>query len=187
MSKQHKLLYAASVAACFLLGCIIALGLQAYDAHEASPVPLAEGQTIDFSAYGFTLTVPNTYSLNDYTANNLSEGDNALFAGCAYDAEGELYIFCYANEAGDRLEDYDEQEVFSYYISAGLDDVRTRTLGDRRFVCYRADVQMDDGTQVWYTYETWDASIHLRFETRMTPSEVLPILATIVFTGPADA
>lgn len=187
MSTRHKLLYAASVAACFLIGCIAALALQAYDAREASPTPLPEGQTIDFSAYGFTLTVPETYSLNDYTANNLSEGDNALLAGCTYDAEGELYIFCYANEAGDRLTDYDEQEVFSYYIAAGLEDVRTRTLGGRRFVCYRADVQMDEGTQVWYTYETWDASIHLRFETRMTPSEVLPILATIAFTDPSAA
>lgn len=187
MSTRHKLLYAASVAACFLIGCIAALALQAYDAREASSTPLPEGQTIDFSAYGFTLTVPETYSLNDYTANNLSEGDNALFAGCTYDAEGELYIFCYANEAGDRLTDYDEQEVFSYYIAAGLEDVRTRTLGGRRFVCYRADVQMDEGTQVWYTYETWDANIHLRFETRMTPSEVLPILATIAFTDPSAA
>ena len=62
MSTRHKLLYAASVAACFLIGCIAALALQAYDAREASPTPLPEGQTIDFSAYGFTLTVPETYS-----------------------------------------------------------------------------------------------------------------------------
>ena len=104
MSTRHKLLYAASVAACFLIGCIAALALQAYDAREASPTPLPEGQTIDFSAYGFTLTVPETYSLNDYTANNLSEGDNALFAGCTYDAEGELYICLQAHTSQEGWE-----------------------------------------------------------------------------------
>lgn len=187
MSIKNKLLYAASVAVCFLAGCVIALILRAYDARDAAPVPITGGQTIDFSAYGFTLTVPDGYSLNDYTANNLNEGGSALFAGCAYEEGSELYIFCYQNESGDRLDAYDEQEVVSYYISAGCDEVRTRTFGGRRFICYRASLQTESGMETWDTYETWDESIQISFETRMAPADVLPILATITFTPLAGA
>lgn len=183
MTINSKLLYAASVAGCFLLGCIVALAMRAYDLREAAPTPIEGGQTIDFSTYGFSLTVPDGYSLNDYTANNRSEGGDALFAGCAYDGEDELYIFCYQNASGDNLAAYDEQQVVTHYVGQGCRDVRTRTLGGRRFICYRTDVQTPDGAQTWDTYETWDETIQISFETRMAPADVLPILATIAFTA----
>ena len=46
MSTKNKLLYAASVAVCFLAGCVIALILRAYDARDAAPVPITGGQTV---------------------------------------------------------------------------------------------------------------------------------------------
>ena len=61
------------------------------------------------------------------------------------------------------------------------DDVRLRTLGGRRFVCYSAVVEAQDGAQTWFTYETWDAAHQVTFETRMSDAAVLPILATIDF------
>ena len=82
-------------------------------------MPISGGQTIDFSEYGFTLTVPDGYSLNDYTANNLNEGGNARFAGCAYMGDSELYIFCYANAAGDDVSAYGEQELISMVTTLG--------------------------------------------------------------------
>ena len=67
-------------------------------------------------------------------------------------------------------------------MNAGATDVRLRTLGGRRFICYRATVDREDGVETWDTYETWDGDIQLTFETRMSPGDVLPILATITFT-----
>ena len=163
-------------------GCGIALGLNAYDRHGERITPISGGQTVDFSAYGFTLTVPDDFSLNDYTTNNAAEGGNALFAGCVYGSLGELYLFCYANESGDSLRQHREQDVVTYYMNAGATDVRLRTLGGRRFICYRATVDREDGEETWDTYETWDGDIQLTFETRMSPGDVLPILATIAFT-----
>lgn len=106
--------------------------LNAYDQHNERITPIAEGQTIDFSAYGFSLTVPDDFALNDYTTNNAAEGGNALFAGCAYGELGELYIFCYTNESGDALSNHKAQDVVTYYMNAGATDVRMRTLGGRR-------------------------------------------------------
>ena len=60
--------------------------------------------------------------------------------------------------------------------------MRTRTVGGRRCICYRASVQAERGMETWDTYETWDESIQISFETRMAPADVLPILATITFT-----
>ena len=119
---------------------------------------------------------------NDYTTNNAAEGGNALFAGCVYGSLGELYLFCYANESGDSLKQHREQDVVTYYMNAGATDVRLRTFGGRRFICYRATVDREDGEETWDTYETWDGDIQLTFETRMSPGDVLPILATIAFT-----
>ena len=143
--KKSTIQYILALIACFAVGCGIALGLNAYDRHSERITPISGGQTVDFSAYGFTLTVPDDFSLNDYTTNNAAEGGNALFAGCAT-------------------------------------DVRLRTLGGRRFICYRATVDRGDGEETWDTYETWDGDIQLTFETRMSPGDVLPILATIAFT-----
>lgn len=181
MNKKNTLQYIAALIGCFLLGCAIALGLSAYDRHAESITPLSSGQTIDFTAYGFTLTVPEDFALNDYTTNNRAEGGNALFAGCLYGAAGELYVFCYENASGDNLAAYSEQEVVSYYMSAGMTDVRMRTFGGRRFIAYRAEVSGPDGIETWTTYETWDETMQIAFETRMAPGDVLPILATLAF------
>lgn len=183
MSKKNKIIYALCVVGCFALGCLLAMGLNAYDRNDERIIPITGGQTIDFSSYGFTLTVPDDFAMNDYTTNNIAEGGNALFAGCAYGDAGELYIFCYDNDSRDSLSTYGEQEVVSYYMNAGATDVRLRTLGGRRFICYRAQVEEDGQTQIWDTYETWNEEIQLSFETRMAPQSVLPILATIEFTA----
>ena len=180
--KKSTIQYILALIACFAVGCGIALGLNAYDRHSERITPISGGQTIDFSAYGFTLTVPDDFSLNDYTTNNAAEGGNALFAGCVYGSLGELSLFCYANESGDSLRQHREQDVVTYYMNAGATDVRLRTLGGRRFICYRATVDREDGAETWDTYETWDGDIQLTFETRMSPGDVLPILATIAFT-----
>ena len=100
--KKSTVQYILALIVCFTVGCGIALGLNAYDKNAERITPIAGGQTIDFSAYGFTLTVPDDFALNDYTTNNAAEGGNALFAGCAYGDIGELYIFCYAPGAGRR-------------------------------------------------------------------------------------
>ncbi len=184
MKTKPFLQFLAAMLCCLLLGCAIALGIHLYDRQFDLPARLSGGQTIDFSAYGFTLTVPDGYALNDYTTNNFAEGGDALFAGCAYDGAGsELYIYCYANPEGDAIEEHEESVLVSHYMSAGASEVRTRTLGGRRFICYRVEVEMEDGPQIWDTYETWDASTHLVFETRMHPRDVLPALQTITFTA----
>lgn len=184
MNKKNVLQYIAALVCCFLVGCGIALGLQAYDKHTDDINPIENGQTIDFSAYGFNLTVPEDFSLNDYTTNNQAEGGKALFAGCTYGTAGELYLFCYENESHDDLSSYSQKEVISYYMQAGMEDVRMRTLGGRPFITYRAIVQRDDTLEDWYTYETWDEDIQISFETRMTPAQVLPILTTLTFVNP---
>lgn len=183
MNTKPVLLYILSLIAFFLLGCVIALGLYTYDTCAQHITPLQGGQTIDFSAYGFSLTVPEGYSLNDYTTNNHAEGGSALFAGCAYTEGEELYLFCYENESGDNLADYEEQQVVSYYMSAGATHVRMRTFGDRPFIEYLMSVDTPEGEELWYTYETWNEDIQITFETQMAQSAVLPILATIRFTS----
>lgn len=169
--KKSTVQYILALVICFAVGCGIALGLNAYDKNAERITPLSGGQTIDFSAYGFTLTVPDDFAMNDYTTNNAAEGGNALFAGCAYGEIGELYIFCYTNDSGDELRQYGEQEVVTYYMNAGATDVRMRTLGGRRFICYRATVNGQDGEETWDTYETWNEDIQISFETRMNPDE----------------
>ena len=126
--KKTTIQYILALIACFVVGCGIALGLNAYDRHSERITPISGGQTVDFSAYGFTLTVPDDFSLNDYTTNNAAEGGNALFAGCVYGSLGELYLFCYANESGDSLKQHREQDVVTYYMNAGATDVRLRTV-----------------------------------------------------------
>ena len=116
--KKTTIQYILALIACFVVGCGIALGLNAYDRHSERITPISGGQTVDFSAYGFTLTVPDDFSLNDYTTNNAAEGGNALFAGCVYGSLGELYLFCYANESGDSLRQHREQDVVTYYMNA---------------------------------------------------------------------
>ena len=182
MKKKTVFQFLAALLCCFCLGCGAVVCLHVYDAYFDAPAPLSGGQTIDFSTYGFTLTVPDTYALNDYTTNHIAEGGDALFAGCAYGEGQELYLYCYANEQGDNMESYSEQEMVNYYTTAGAREVRMRTFGGRRFICYRWDIHTENGYETWDTYETWNEDIHLVFETRMNPWVALAILQTITFT-----
>lgn len=184
--KKNALKFLAALLCCFLFGCFATLCVHLYDLYFDMPAPLESGQTIDFSAYGFTLTVPDGYALNDYTTNNFAEGGDALFAGCAYADGQELYIYCYDNPMGDDITAYSEQELVTHYTTAGALEVRTRTLGGRRFICYRIEVQGEDGHETWDTYETWNEDMHIVFETRMRPWDVLSILQTITFTPIAE-
>ena len=119
--------------------------------------------------------------LGDHSRENAELGGNALYAGSASGRDGTLYLFCYENATGDRLADYPDQDVVTYYMSAGATSVRTRIIGGRKFVCYRAVVLTEDGEQTWDTYETWDEALQISFETQMAESVVLPMLATIEF------
>ena len=127
------------------------------------------------------MRVPEDAAIADHSRENAELGGNALYAGSAAGRDGTLYLVCYANESGDRLEDYPDQDVVSYYMSAGATSVRTRIIGGRKFVCYRAVVLTEEGEQTWDTYETWDETLQISFETQMAETAVLPILATIEF------
>jgi len=188
MNRKSVLKFIAALLCCFLFGCAAVLAIHLYDSYFDMPDKLQGGQTIDFSAYGFTLTVPDDYALNDYTTNNFAEGGDALFAGCVYGGGDELYIYCYDNPQDDAIADHPERTIVSHYMTAGAQDVRTRELGGRRFICYRMQIAAQDGIETWDTYETWDQDIHLVFETRMNPWDVLPILQTVSFmqSAPAD-
>lgn len=185
MNRKNIFSYAAALLLCFAVGCAAALALRALDAKDAAIAPIDGGQTLDFTEYGFTLTVPGGFALSDYTTNNHAEGGDALFAGCAHAPGSELYIYCYPNGEGDAITDYREQELVDYYVSAGADDVRLRELGGRRFVCYAATVQLGDEAQRWYLYETWDAHHQVTFETQLPAQDALPILKTLFFPGDA--
>lgn len=179
--KKNTLLYLLALLGCFLLGCAVSLGLSFGDSQTIKP--MKGGQLWDLSAFGFTLRVPENAALGDHTRENAELGGNALFSGSAAGKDGTLYLFCYENATGDRLEDYPDQDVVSYYMSAGASSVRTRIIGGRKFVCYRAVVLAEDGEQAWDTYETWDETLQITFETQMPESAVLPVLATIAFTA----
>ena len=178
--KKDTLLYILALIVCFLLGCGAALGFRILDSQEIKP--MKGGQTWDLSAFGFAMRVPEDAVIADHTRENAELGGNALYAGSAAGKDGALYLFCYENETGDSLSDYPDQEVVSYYMSAGATSVRTRLIGGRRFICYRAVVLTEEGEQAWDTYETWDETLQISFETQMQPDVVLPMLATIDFS-----
>lgn len=179
MNKKSILLYVLALAGCFAAGCVLAAALRFADGLEVKPI--SGGQTLDFSRYGFSMAIPQDYALTDNTQANLEGGGNALYAGTISGKGRTLHLFCYANETGDSLAGYGEQELVSYYMGMGANEVRTRTLGGRRFICYRATAATDEGDELWDTYETWDESLQLTFETQMPPRLVLPILATLSF------
>lgn len=179
--KKDTLLYILALIICFLIGCVIALGFMVLDSQEVKP--LKGGQIWDLSAFGVRLRVPEDAVIADHTRENAELGGNALYAGSAEGKDGALYLFCYENEAGDSLDDYPDQDVVTYYMNAGATSVRTRILGGRRFICYRAVVLTDEGEQTWDTYETWDETLQISFETQMQSDAVLPILATIEFSN----
>ena len=178
--KKNTILYILALVLCFVLGCSAALVLRYVDAKEIKP--LSGGQIWDLSTLGFTMRVPEDAVIADHSRENAELGGNALYAGSSAGKDGTLYLFCYENEAGDRLDSYDDQDVVSHYMRAGASSVRTRMIGGRKFVCYRAHVLTEDGEQAWDTYETWDETLQISFETQMAESIVLPILATIEFS-----
>lgn len=179
--KKDTLLYIAALVGCFLIGCCVMLGFRFVDNQEIKP--LKGGQLWDLSTFAFSMRVPEDAAILDHTRENAELGGNALYAGSATGKDGALYLFCYENEDGDHLSDYPDQELVSYYMNAGATSVRTRMIGDRRFICYRAIVLTEDGEQAWDTYETWDETLQISFETQMPPDVILPILATIDFEG----
>ena len=48
--KKTTIQYILALIACFVVGCGIALGLNAYDRHGERITPISGGQTVDFSA-----------------------------------------------------------------------------------------------------------------------------------------
>ena len=180
--KKDTLLYIAALVGCFLFGCCITLGFRIMDSQEIKP--LKGGQAWDLSQFSFGMRVPEDAVIADHTRENAELGGNALYAGSANGHDGTLYLFCYENEEGDSISDYPDQDLVSYYMSAGATSVRTRIIGGRRFICYRAVVLTEEGEQEWDTYETWDEKLQIAFETQMQPDVVLPMLATIDFSNP---
>ena len=178
--KKNTVLYMLALLLCFALGCGMALALRYMDMQEIKP--LSGGQPWDLSMFGFTMRVPEDAVIADHSRENAELGGNALYAGSSAGKDGTLYLFCYENETGDRLDSYDDQDVVSHYMNAGASSVRTRMIGERKFICYRAHVLTEDGEQAWDTYETWDETLQISFETQMDESIVLPILATIEFS-----
>ena len=178
--KKNTILYILALILCFFIGCGAALLLRYMDAQEIKP--LSGGQTWDLSTFGFTMHVPEDATIADHSRENIELGGNALYAGSSTGKDGALYLFCYENETGDRLDSYDDQDVVSYYMNAGASSVRTRMLAGRKFICYRAHVLTEEGEQAWDTYETWDEMLQISFETQMDESVVLPMLATIQFS-----
>ena len=177
MNKKSILQYLGALAVCFLLGCCGALVLSRIDAQPIRP--LEGGQTLALT--GFSIRVPEDYVIEDLTQVNHEEGGNALYCASLRNAQDTLLVYCYQNDTGDRLDSYDEQALVTHYMRQGAAQVRTRTLGGRRFICYRASVEAMNGTQEWDTYETWDETLQIAFETQMPPARVLSILATIQF------
>jgi len=177
--KKDILLYIAALIACFLIGCLVTLGFRLADSQEIKP--MNGGQVWNLSRFGFSMRVPDDAVIADHTAENAALGGNALYAGSAAGKDGTLYLFCYENEECDSISDYPDQDLVTYYMNAGASSVRTRIIGDRRFICYRAIVLTEEGEQAWDTYETWDETLQISFETQMQPDVVLPILATLEF------
>jgi len=179
--KKNTVLYILALVLCFALGCGVTLGLRYIDAQQIRPI--SGGQTWDLSTFGFSIRVPDDAVIADHSRENAELGGNALYAGSSSGRDGTLYLFCYENESGDRLDNYDDQDLVSYYMSAGASSVRTRILNGRKFICYRAHVLTEEGEQAWDTYETWDETLQISFETQMAESVILPILATIEFSA----
>lgn len=178
--KKNTILYILSLLLCFAVGCGVTLVLRSMDAQEIKP--LSGGQVWDLTQFGLRLRVPKDAVIADHSRENAELGGSALYAGSSAGKDGTLYLFCYENETGDRLDSYSDQDMVSYYMRAGASSVRTRIIGGRKFICYRAHVLTEDGEQAWDTYETWDETLQITFETQMAEDVVLPMLATIEFS-----
>lgn len=182
MNRKNVIQYILALLVCFLLGMALALGMRMLDMRRIKPIE--GGQHLSYSDFGFSMRVPDSAIVRDHTLDNLESGGNALYAGSITTQEdGVLYLFCYENVSADSIDLYPKQDVVSHYMSAGATQVRFRDLGGRQFICYRASVLGPDGEQLWDTYETWNERIQISFETRMSPDDVLPILATLDFSA----
>ena len=180
MNRKNILQYILALIVCFLLGMALALGLRALDMRTIAP--LEGGQTLEFTDFGFTMRVPETAVLRDHTEENYQNGGDALYAGSITTQEdGVLYVFCYENAALDNILSYPQKELIHHYMSAGATDVRMREFGSRSFVCYRAAITGPAGPELWDTYETWNETVQITFETRMSPDTALPLLFTMDF------
>lgn len=180
--KSKPPLYLIMGAVGILLSFLLIFLFIFLDRLEEHPALLQGGQTIDLSSFGFTLQVPESYSLSD-----LTEAGSSRLTVVLGNAEDSFYIYCYPNEAMDSIENVSHLDMVRYYMRSGCDQVRPRALGGRTFISYRALIKSLTGDEDWYVYETWDPDQHLIFETRMLPASMLPILSTIKFTHPLPA
>ena len=160
----------------FVIGCVAAFALRFYDVRKDTPDPIADAEVFDFTAGGFTLAAPRGSTMTEYLP-----PDGMLFSGMLSDGDQTLLLYCYQNEHGDNIGDYTDQALVTYYTHSGGLDVRMRVLGDRRFVCYSAQLTDGDDTHTWHVYETWDESRRLLIETQMSVEDALPILTTLSF------
>ena len=173
--------YVIALVIAFIIGCVAALALRSYDVRKDTPEPIEAAQVFDISAGGFTLSAPHELQLTEYYS-----PEGMLFSGMLSDGEQTLLLFSYTNDHSDTIDHYTDQALVTYYMNAGCSNVRMRTLGNRRFVCYSAQIQAEDGAQTWHVYETWDVATRLLIETQMSDDEALPILTTLSFTAPAN-
>ena len=168
---------------CILFGCGTVLILRTYDHFMDDPAPITGGQLLSSPSLGISLRFPEAWELNDNTPEAMEDNNDILYAVSATGPNGRaLYLYVYLNEQGDHIDAYSDQELVSYYMHSGCDDVRMRTLSDRRFICYRAAVETENGNEYWHAYETWDPSVHIVFETQMLSSGTLPILRTLTLS-----
>lgn len=173
MNRKNILAYAAALAVCFVIGCGAALLLRAIDEQDAHPVPLSDGQTLSFS--GFTLIVPYDAVIVD----DASPSADVLYTGHILWEDHTLSLFCRINEEGDALTDYSDQALITQFTALGALEPRLRTLGGLRFIQYAVMSEDETSSARINRFETWDATLHIRFETSADVTDVLPILATL--------
>ena len=180
MKNKNVRLYLLALAVCFLIGCGAVLALSYMDSHEYAP--LEGGKAVEFTDFGFTMSVPEDYRVFDQTQASLDAGNDVLYAGMIGQGDHLLYLYCYENTVGDNLQDHSPKDVVAHYMNAGATDVRMREFDGVPFICYHAEVTAEEGeTQRWYSYETWNGREQIVFETQSAPADILPILATIDF------
>lgn len=180
MNKKNVLLYMLALIAAFVVGCGGAFILRYIDEHEITP--LEGGKTIEFADFGLSMSIPEDFRVFDETQASLDAGSDVLYAGRIGQGEDILHLYCYENAIGDDLANHKTQDVVAHYMSAGATQVRMREFGGVPFICYRAEVLTEEGeTQIWDSYETWNARVQIVFETQTAPNAILPILATIDF------
>lgn len=180
MNRKAAFHYILALAAAFMLGCVGTLVLSYIDRHEITP--LQGGKTVDYSDFGFSMSVPEDAVVLDQTQESLEGGNDVLYAGTITSGQDVLHLYIYENAEGDNLAEHKPQDVVTHYMSAGAIDVRMREFGGRPFICYRANVLFEEGhVEVWDSYETWNERFQFVLETQAQPDSVLPILATITF------